>query len=84
MWSAAMRRDIAAGRREPVDHDHHRLLGLEPHQRIVQLLGAGCRAARAVDVHDHGLGLRLGQPLERLDALLVVADQPRDRRPARS
>ena len=75
MWSAGQRGDIGAGGGEPVDHHHHRLLGLQLAQRVVELLGAGGGAARAVDMHDHRAGARLGQPLQRLDAVLVAADQ---------
>ena len=79
----AHRRDIAAGGREPVNHNHQRLRGCDPAQHLVQLLGAGRGAARRVDMHDDGLGARFGQFFERLNPLLIVADQagnphPRD------
>ena len=75
---AAERRDIGAGGGQPIDHHHHRLLGLQGAQGVVKLLRAGGGAAGAVDVHDDGLGARLGQPRERLDPLAVVADEAGD------
>src|SRR6185295_5095822 len=47
-------------------------------QRIIELLGAGRGAARRVDVDDDGDVARFLQPLQRLDPLLVAADQAFD------
>ena len=51
---AGNRGDVAAGGGKPIDHDHQRLFLLQPHQRVIKLLGAGGRAAGAVDMNDHG------------------------------
>ena len=72
------RRDVAARSREPVDHDDQRFLLLEPHQRVVQLLGAGRGAAGGIDVHDHGPRARFPEPLQRLHPLLIGADEAGD------
>jgi len=58
--------------------DFDGLLLLEMHQRIVELLGSRSGAAGAVDVHDHRRRTRFAEPLQRLDAILVGADEPVD------
>ena len=64
---AGERGDVAARRRQAVDHDHQRLFLTEPRQRVVELLGTGGGAAGAVDVDDDGPGERgFGQPVELL------------------
>jgi hypothetical protein len=63
------RRDVTARRGQPLDHHHQRLLGLQAHQRIIELLGAGRGAARRIDVDDDSGVVRLLQPLQRLDPL---------------
>jgi len=54
MWSEAIRGDVAAGSRQPLDHHDQRLLCLQPHQRVIELFGAGGGAARRIDVNDDG------------------------------
>ncbi len=72
------RRDVAARGSQSLDHDDKRLLCLQLHQRVVELLGARGGAAGRIDVHDNRRIARLAEPLQRLDALLVAADQPFD------
>src|SRR5215510_10914197 len=72
------RRNVTARSRQPVDHDDQRLLLFEPHQRVVQLLGARRGAAGGIDVHDHGPRARFPQPLQRLDPLQIGADEAGD------
>jgi hypothetical protein len=72
------RGDVAAGCRQSLDHHDHRLLRFQAHQRVEQLLGAGRGTAGRIDMHDDGRGLRLFQPLQRLDAIIVAADQAVD------
>src|ERR1700722_5580344 len=70
---------MAAESRTPVDDEYQRLLLFHPHQRIVELFGAGGGAAGAVDMYDHGASRsRPGQPVELRRALLVIADQSLD------
>ena len=72
---AGDRSDIAAGRRQAIDHDDQRLSFLQPHQRVVELLGAGRGAAGAVDMDHHGAhDRRPGKPVELLHPLLIIPD----------
>src|SRR5262244_804357 len=72
------RRNITARSRKPVDHDDQRLLLFEPHQRVMQLLGARRGAAGGIDVHDHGPRARFPEPLQRLHPLQIGADEAGD------
>src|SRR5215467_1167173 len=72
------RRNVTARSRQPVDHDDQRLLLFEPHQRVVQLLGARRGAAGGIDVHDHGPRARFPKPLQRLHPLQIGADEAGD------
>ena len=65
------RRDVAARRRKPVDHDHDRFVHPQTHQAIVELLRSGGGAAGTVEVHDHGRRAGFLQPLQRLHAILI-------------
>ncbi len=72
---AGDRGDVAAGRRQAIDHDDQRLSFLQPHQRVVELLGAGRGAAGAVDMDHHGAHDRgPGKPVELLHPLLIIPD----------
>src|SRR5215813_13715758 len=72
------RRNVTARSRKPVDHDDQRLLLFEPHQRVMQLLGARRGAAGGIDVHDHGPRARFPKPLQRLHPLQIGADEAGD------
>src|SRR5262245_58908537 len=72
------RGDVTARSRKPVDHDDQRLLLFEPHQRVMQLLGARRGAAGGIDVHDHGPRARFPEPLQRLHPLQIGADEAGD------
>jgi len=72
------RRDVTTGSGQSLDHHDKRLLRLQAHERIKKLLGAGRGAAGRIDVHDNRRGARIFQPLQRLDAGLVAADQALD------
>ena len=73
-------RDVAAGRGQAVDDDDERLALPQPRQRIKKLLGAGRRAAGAVDVDDdRPRHRRSGEPVELPNPLLIAADQTLNR-----
>src|SRR5262245_63653078 len=72
------RRDIGAGSGKTVDNDDHWLLALQFPKSVVKLLGTGRCPTGAVNMHNHGPRSRTGQPAERLNAILISADQALD------
>ncbi len=72
------RGDVAAGRRQALDHHNQRLLRLQPDQRVVELFRAGRGSARGIDVNDDCRGMGVLELLQRLDAILITADQTFD------
>src|ERR1700733_8420871 len=79
---AGDRRNVTARRGHAVDDDDQRLLVPQTRQRVEQLLGAGGGAARTVNMDDDGARQRgFSKLVERLDPLLIAANQARYRHP---